>query len=248
MCFKLTGGGWEPDRADQHLWVWSALTLRLRCLSPPPHHADCAQVQGPELKPGLNLPYLGVTHWHSPSECVFLSSLRLTHTLPSNHKLLTSLRLHPPPTISPTGSFRKHSPSPAIPVFPLCVSHFPPHTRTFTGSERLVQACVRGILDVTEVRQWKAIHHLSPSPPMIIQTHTAFDKTCCRMSQTHFITLDSCWGFNTGVSWRYWCDFVLLLFRWPPGKSSSAPSVLPLMDCPWIRHTWWRGMTLVLEV
>lgn len=83
--------------------------------SPPPHHADCAQVQGPELKPGLNLPYLGVTQWHSPSGYVFLSSPGLTHTLPSNHKLHTSptpAPTLPPPTISPTGSFRKHSPSP----------------------------------------------------------------------------------------------------------------------------------------
>lgn len=36
---------------------------------------------------------------------------------------------------------------------------------------------------------------------------------------------------------------VLFLFRWPPGKSSSALSVLPLMDCLWIRRTWWKGVT-----
>ena len=46
------------------------------------------------------------------------------------------------------------------------------------------------------------------------------------------------------MSWHCWCDFVLLLFRWPPGRSSSALSVLPLMDCPWIRHTWWKGTSL----
>lgn len=39
---------------------------------------------------------------------------------------------------------------------------------------------------------------------------------------------------------------VLFLFRWPPGKSSSALNVLQLMDCPWIRHTWWKGVTELL--
>ena len=122
----------EADAAEQHLWVWSARTLRLHCPPPPPH--QCTQVQGPELKPGLNLPYLGVTHRHSPSERVFLSSPGLMHTLPSKSPPAPVL---PPPSISQTGSFRKHSTHPICPP-PLCVSHFIfSSTQTYIHRSRL---------------------------------------------------------------------------------------------------------------
>lgn len=132
-------------------------------------------MQGPELKPGLNLPYLGVTHWHSPSEYVFLSSPGLKHTLPSNHKPHTSPTPSPalpPPTVSPTGSFTKHPPSPTNRFcLLLCVSHFLIYTHTFTGVCQSVglQACFGGV-DVMEVRQRNAIHYLSPTPLKRIQT------------------------------------------------------------------------------
>lgn len=152
-------------------------------------------MQGPGLKLGLNLPYLGVTHWHSPSEYVFLSSPALTHTLPSNHKLHTSLRLHPH---SHLPQYLKQVPSentrPLIPPLlssPLGVSHLLVHTDTFTGSELWVQAFVGGV-DVTEVRQRKTINHLSPTPLMRFQTYfPTLDKSSCRMSRTYFMRLDS---------------------------------------------------------
>lgn len=130
------------------------------------------------------------------------------------------------------------------------------HTHTFTGSEQWVQAHVRGEVVVMEIRQRRAIHHLSQTPPMRIQP--CFPTLCWTEllveCQTYFKWKDSLlasvWPAEVWqtvkVSWRYWCDFVLVLFRWPPGRSSSALSVLPLMDWAWIRHTWWRGMTLCL--
>lgn len=83
-------------------------------------------MRGPGLKASINLPYLGVTHWHSLPAYVFLNSPGLMHTLPSHHYPHTSSCLHPP-----TGSFSKHSPSPCSPSPSLSLSST--HTPTLTG-------------------------------------------------------------------------------------------------------------------
>lgn len=130
-------------------------------LHPLPVTLTCAQVQGPELKPCLNLPYLGVTHWHSPSERVFLGSPVLTHTLPSNHKLRTSPHSHLPPYLKLVPS--ENSPPLPVRLPPFSVSHFlfsSAHTYIHRSTTSLGAGMCRGE-HVMEVRQRKAIHHVS---------------------------------------------------------------------------------------
>lgn len=121
----------------------------------------------------------------------------------------------------------------------LCFSHSPPHTPTFTR-ERWLRRCRGGGGCCRCDRGWTENNHtaclwLSGGEfrhaahwEQFLSDVTLSDGSCLRRH-------------------RVWCVMLLLfLCRWPPGKSSSALSVPPLMDCLWIRHTWWKGLAELL--
>lgn len=186
------GGGWRLTESTS-ISGFDQLSPFGFTAHPRPHHTDCAEVEGPERKPSLNLPYLCVTHWHSPSERVFLSSRGLTHTLPSHHKL-HALLLHPRSHLSPylqlvpSENTHRLQPSLSAPPHPLSPAH------TYIDSELWVQAFVRGVADVMEVRQMKAVHHLPPSrwwEFRHVSTCSAWQKAFFDKKHTYFVRLDS---------------------------------------------------------
>lgn len=210
--------------------------------STPPHHTECAEVEEPELKPSLNLPYLCVTHWHSPSAHVFLSSPGLTHTLPSHHKLHTPAPTLPPLTISSTGSFRKHSPSPTIPVCPPQPQPQPlSSAHTYIHRFRALSADMcQGVADVMEVRQMKAIHHLPPShwwEFRHVSTCSAWQKALvgCHLPILSEWTVYELLSVLLGLNKQFkWADIsVVTLFCFCLGDSQEKVQV------PWVYCHWW---------
>lgn len=227
-CSK-TGRGWILER--QNFWVWSDLTLRLHLPSLP----VMVRVWGPELKTSLNLPYLGVSHRHS-LPCVCFPKLTGTHP----HPAITSQSAHfltpvpsPPPPPPSTGSFRKHSPTPAL-FLSLSSTHTYIHSWAVTAALLGGGGCCRCDRGWTETNHTACLwlsggeFRRAAHWEQFLSDVTLSDGFCLRLHRVGCVML------------------VLFLFRWPPGKSSSALNVQPLMDCLWIRHTWWKGLTVAL--